>query len=93
MPWSSPCKCPAHIAYGRAIGIKTLWMIVKAGYRISHQCMDIQFQRKPYSFVHNKSTGTLICFLKKKSNGVLLLYPNQKCIPNDRLHFYRRMIV
>ena len=34
MPWSSPCKCPAHIAYGRAIGIETL----KAGYRISHQC-------------------------------------------------------
>ena len=67
MPWSSPCKCPAHITYGRAIGIETLWMIVKAGYRISHQCMDIQFQRKPYSFVHNKSTGTLICFLRKKN--------------------------
>ena len=28
MPWSSPCKCPAHILYGTAIGVLKLNVIV-----------------------------------------------------------------
>ena len=34
MPWSSPCKCPAHITYGRAIGFETI-KLMKAGIAVT----------------------------------------------------------
>ena len=50
MPWSGPCKCPAHILYGTAIGVLKLNVIV-LGIGFFQECFNLRIKQTT-SFIH-----------------------------------------